>query len=94
MTGYHIVDGSGLDLNNLGTVTGLNAKCKRAIKIGKPTFLENVVNGSEALIPIPVSLMMASTSVNIYAATGNLTVSAADAVSALTDSAKATTKKK
>ena len=93
-TGYHIIDAKGLDLNDLGTVSGLNAKCKKAIEIGKPVFFENVVNGDEAIIPIPVSLMMASTSVNIYAATGNLVVSSADAVSALSDNAKAATKKK
>lgn len=92
-TGYHVIDATGLDLNDLGTVTGLNEKCKKAIEVGKPTFMENVVNGSESVIPIPVSLMMASTSVNIYAATGNLVVSAADAVSELSDSAKSTKKK-
>lgn len=92
--GYHIIDANGLDLDDLGKVTGLNAKCKKAIEIGKPVFLENVVNDDEALIPIPVSLMMASTSVNIYAATGNLVVSSADVVSALNDGAKVSTKKK
>lgn len=93
-TGYHIIDAKGLDLDDLGKVTGLNAKCKKAIEIGKPVFLENVVNDDEALIPIPVSLMMASTSVNIYAATGNLVVSSADVVSALNDGAKVSTRKK
>lgn len=92
-TGYHVIDATGLDLDDLGTVTGLNAKCKKALEIGKPVFIENVVNGSEKIIPIPVSLMMASTSVNIYAATGNLVVSSADAVSVLSDSAKSAKKK-
>lgn len=84
-SGYHIINAAGLDLNNLGTVSGLNAKCKQAIEIGKPAYLENVVNGDEAIIPIPVALLKASTSVNIYAPTGNLAVSSADVVSALTE---------
>lgn len=93
-TGYLIIDAKGLDLDDLGKVTGLNAKCKKAIEIGKPVFLENVVNDDEALTPIPVSLMMASTSVNIYAATGNLVVSSADVVNTLNDGAKVSTRKK
>lgn len=82
-TGYHIIDADGLDLNNLGKVTGLHAKCKKALEINKPAFFENVVNGDESIIPIPVSLMMASTAINAYAATGNLSIAANDTVSSL-----------
>ena len=84
-SGYHIINAKGLDLNDLGKVDGLNTACKVALAVGKPTFLENVVNDDETVIPIPVSLMMASTSVNIYAPTGNLSVSSSDVVSALAD---------
>lgn len=82
-TGYHIIDAEGLNLNDLGKVTGLHKQCTDALAIGKATLFENVVNGDEALIPIPVTLMMASTAVNAYAATGNLSIAANDTVSAL-----------
>ena len=84
-TGYHVIDASGLDLNDLGKVTGLHDKCETALKINKPTFMENVANGDEMEIPIPVALLKASTSINIYAPTGNLVVAANDTVSALTE---------
>lgn len=82
-TGYHVVDATGLNLNDLGKVTGLHAKCEKALKINKPTFFEGVVNGDDAVIPIPVSLKMASTAINAYAATGNLSIAANDTVSSL-----------
>lgn len=85
MTGYHMIDASGLDLNDLGEVTGLHDKCETALKLNKPTFMENVANGDEMEIPIPVALLKASTSINIYAPTGNLVVAANDTVSALTE---------
>lgn len=84
-TGYHVIDAFGLDLNDLGKVTGLHDKCEKAIKINKPTFMENVANGDEMEIPIPVALLKASTSINIYAPTGNLVVAANDTVSALSE---------
>ena len=79
----HSIDAEGLDLNDLGKVTGIHKQCTDALAIGKATLFENVVNGDEALIPIPVTLMMASTAVNAYAATGNLSIAADDTVSAL-----------
>lgn len=81
--GYHVVDATGLDLDSLGKVTGIKAKLDKAITIGKPVFLENVVDGDEAIIPIPVALLKASTTVSVYAPTGNLSVSASDVVSEL-----------
>lgn len=81
--GYHVVDATGLDLDSLGKVDGIKAKLDKAIAINKPCFLENVVNGNEAVIPIPVALLKASTTVSIYAPTGNLSVSAGDIVSEL-----------
>lgn len=92
-SGYHIVDASGLDLNNLGKVDGLHASCKKAIGISKPTFFEGVVNGDEIVIPMPVTLMMASTAVNAYTPTGNLSIAANDIVSALVGDARATKRK-
>lgn len=81
--GCYLIDATGLDLDDLGEVEGLNAKCKKALTINKPTYFENVINDGEAIIPIPVALMQASTSINIYAPTGNLVVSSADVVSEL-----------
>lgn len=92
-TGYHVIDATGLDLNNLGKVSGLHTACKKAIKINKPVFFENVVNGDEAIIPIPVTLMMASTAVNAYASTGNLSIAANDTVSSLVSEARTAKKK-
>lgn len=93
-SGYHIVDASGLDLNSLGKVDGLNAACKKAIEIGKPTFFEGVVNDDEIVIPMPVTLMMASTAVNAYTPTGNLSIAANDTVSALVSETRTAKKTK
>lgn len=50
--GYAMIDCTGLDLGNPGTVTGLYEKALNAIKTGKPLVLNNVVNGSQAFTPI------------------------------------------
>lgn len=51
-SGYIIIDGTGIDLGELGTVTGLYTKVKEAIATNKPIVLENVVNGTQAFTPI------------------------------------------
>lgn len=50
--GYAIVDCSGVDLSNLGTVTGLYARVKAAIATGKPIVLANIVNSTQAFTPM------------------------------------------
>lgn len=50
--GYAMIDCSGLDLGNLGTVSGLYTKAKNAVKTGKPLVLCNVVNGTQGFTPI------------------------------------------
>ncbi len=50
--GYAMVDCSGLDLGNLGTVTGLYAKTKAAVSTGKPVVLCGLVNGTQAFSPV------------------------------------------
>lgn len=50
--GYVMVDCTGVDFNNLGTVTGLYAKVKAAIAIGKPIVLHGIVNDSQAFTPM------------------------------------------
>jgi len=51
--GYALIDCTGLDLNNLGTVNGLYNQLDKAIKAGKFILLSNVVNGTTKFTPIP-----------------------------------------
>lgn len=51
--GYAIIDCTGLNLGNPGTVSGLYAKVKSALDAKKPFWLFNVVNGTTAFSPIP-----------------------------------------
>lgn len=50
--GYSMVDCAGLDLGNLGTVSGLYSQVKNAVKSNKPIYLYNLVNGEQAFTPI------------------------------------------
>lgn len=50
--GYSMVDCSGLDLNTLGTVTGLYKKVKAAIETSKPIVLSGIVNDEQKFSPI------------------------------------------
>ena len=50
--GYVIVDCAGLDLGELGTVTGLYAKVKDALATEKPVVLAGIVNGEQKFSPI------------------------------------------
>lgn len=50
--GYVMVDCTGLDLGDLGTVTGLYAKVKGAVQSGKPIVLGGIVNGDQSFTPI------------------------------------------
>lgn len=50
--GYCLVDCSGLDLGDPGTVTGLYNKVKSAVGSEKPIVLEGLVNGDQAFTPI------------------------------------------
>lgn len=52
-SGYVLVDCTGLDLGDLGTVTGLYKKTKKAINSGKPIILGGVVNGDQGFSPMP-----------------------------------------
>ena len=51
--GYALVDCTGVDLSDLGTVNGLYSKLDSAIKSGKFIILANVVNGDTTFSPIP-----------------------------------------
>lgn len=50
--GYSMIDFSGCDLGNLGTVTGIYKRTKEAIETGKPLVLSGMVNGEQAFTPI------------------------------------------
>lgn len=50
--GYAMVDCSGLNLGNPGTVTGLYAKAKAAVETNKPIVLSGIVNGEQAFTPM------------------------------------------
>lgn len=50
--GYSMIDFSGCDLGNLGTVTGIYNRTKEAIETGKPLVLSGIVNGEQAFTPM------------------------------------------
>lgn len=52
-SGYALIDCEGLDLGDLGTVSGLYNQLDNAIKYGKFMLLANVVNGTTKFTPIP-----------------------------------------
>lgn len=52
-SGYALIDCTGLDLGDLGTVSGLYKQIDSAIKHGKFILLANVVNGTTKFTPIP-----------------------------------------
>lgn len=50
--GYAMVDFSGCDLGDLGTVGGIYERTKTAIESGKPILLLGIVNGEQSFTPI------------------------------------------
>lgn len=50
--GYAMVDCSGIDLGNLGTVTGIYEKLKEAIETEKILVLSGIVNDEQKFTPI------------------------------------------
>lgn len=50
--GYAIIDATGLDLNNLGTVPGLYNQIKNAVDNDKPMIFHGVKNSTQAFSPI------------------------------------------
>lgn len=45
--GYAMIDCTGVDLGNLGTVSGLYEKAKAAIATGKPLYLKGIKNSTQ-----------------------------------------------
>lgn len=81
MTGYHIVDGSGINFGNLGKVDGIYAKLKTAVSLNKPTYIANCVNGANAFTPIPVYLSDTGTDIVISIGSMALHCSTSDVIS-------------
>lgn len=50
--GYAMVDFSGLDLSNPGTIPGIYARTKDALSTGKPVVISGVKNGNQAFTPM------------------------------------------
>ena len=50
--GYSMIDFSGCDLGDLGTVTGIYERTKHAIETGKPLVLSGLVNGDQGFTPV------------------------------------------
>ena len=50
--GYAMIDCAGVDLGDLGTVTGLYDRVKSAVKANKPIILYGIVNGTQEFTPI------------------------------------------
>ena len=50
--GYAMIDCTGIDLGNLGTVSGLYARIKSALGTEKPLVLFGLVNGEQEFSPI------------------------------------------
>ena len=47
-----MIDCTGVDLGDLGAVTGFYGKVTKAVETGKPIVLENIVNGTQKFSPI------------------------------------------
>lgn len=50
--GYAMVDFTGLDLSNPGTISGIYQKTKAALSTGKPVVISGVKNGNQGFSPI------------------------------------------
>ena len=50
--GYAMVDFTGCDLGNLGTVAGIYQRVKAAIESNKPLVLSGMVNGEQSFTPM------------------------------------------
>ena len=50
--GYAMIDFTGCDLGNLGTVTGIYQRVKAAIESNKPLVLSGMVNGEQSFTPM------------------------------------------
>lgn len=81
MNGYIMIDGTGLDFNDLGEVAGLHKQLKDGLKTGKLMILFGAVYGKLPYSPIGIVCADAgSTGIYMDTPTGSYTVSTADVV--------------
>lgn len=50
--GYSMVDFTGLDLSNPGTISGIYQKTKAALSTGKPVVISGIKNGNQYFSPM------------------------------------------
>ena len=82
--GYFIVDCTGLDLNSLGTVSGIYDNLLKAYESGKLVILGGIKNSTAVYGPVPVflytALVSTATVVKFSIGSASYTVAANDSV--------------
>jgi hypothetical protein len=83
MTGYILIDLSGIDLaaESAATVAGTHAKLSEAISTNKPIIVEGLVNGTTVISPVSVLVYTDTYGIEVEFNTTKITVSSADSVS-------------
>ena len=79
--GYALIDCTGLNLNNLGTVKGLYDQILAAVNNNKPIILDGVVNDTQKFSPITAYGGIESAGVFVSFFPVTLHVTSADVVS-------------
>lgn len=82
MTGYILIDLSGIDLaaESAATIAGTHAKLSEAISTNKPIIVEGLVNGTTAISPVSVLVYTDTYGIEVEFNTTKITVSSADSV--------------
>lgn len=99
MTGYILVDLTGIDLNasESATVTGTYGKVSEAIATNKPIIIEGLINDDISISPVSAVVYTDTDGIEIEFNTTKITISSADSVTIDTlipdPEAKTTTKK-
>ena len=82
MTGYILIDLSGIDLaaESAATVVGTYAKLSEAISTNKPIIIEGLINDDIAISPVSVLVYTDASGIEVEFNTTKITVSSADSV--------------
>lgn len=82
MTGYILIDLSGIDLaaESAATVAGTHAELSEAISTNKPIIVEGLVNGTTVISPVSVLVYTDTNGIEVEFNTTKITVSSADSV--------------
>lgn len=79
--GYIILDASGINLasGSAKTISGIQARAKKAMAINKPIFLSGMINGTDnPVTPVQAFASMSSTSVVLSFGVYTITITTAD----------------